>query len=106
MKALAHPTRVAIIVKFGRDTNRKMSPVELAELLNVPLGTVAYHVRTLRDLGVLKPAGSAQRRGATEHYYRLESERIFDAAQVIQRANERAQRIVARAYKYAEKVAA
>jgi len=46
------------------------SPVVLANKLNQPLGTIAYHVRTLYDLGLLKLVSTRQRRGATEHYYR------------------------------------
>lgn len=45
------------------------SPVILAAKLEQPLGTVAYHVRTLYDLGLLKLVSTRQRRGATEHYY-------------------------------------
>jgi len=46
------------------------SPVILASKLSQPLGTVAYHVRTLYDLGLLELVRTRQRRGATEHYYR------------------------------------
>lgn len=46
------------------------SPVILAAKLDQPLGTIAYHVRTLYDLGLLKLVSTRQRRGATEHYYR------------------------------------
>ncbi len=45
------------------------SPVVLANKLDQPLGTIAYHVRTLYDLGLLKLVSTRQRRGATEHYY-------------------------------------
>ena len=41
----------------------------LAEQLDMPLGTIAYHVRTLHSLGLLKLVAKRQRRGATEHYY-------------------------------------
>ncbi len=46
------------------------SPVILAGKLDQPLGTIAYHVRTLYDLGLLELVSTRQRRGATEHYYR------------------------------------
>ncbi len=46
------------------------SPVVLASKLDQPLGTIAYHVRTLYDLGLLKLVSTRQRRGATEHYYK------------------------------------
>jgi hypothetical protein len=46
------------------------SPVILAAKLHQPLGTIAYHVRTLYELGLLELVSTRQRRGATEHYYR------------------------------------
>lgn len=53
----------------------------LADKLGVPLGTVAYHVRTLYDLGLLKLAKTRQRRGAVEHYYEaVEHPRFTDEA--------------------------
>jgi DNA-binding HxlR family transcriptional regulator len=51
-----------------------MSPVELARLLAEPqvsLGAMAYHVKKLAAAGVIKPAGTIQRRGAVEHRYSL-----------------------------------
>src|SRR3712207_9274529 len=69
VKALAHPLRVRII---GALENRTASPSELATELDAPLGTVSYHVRKLEALGLLKLVREAPRRGAVEHYYRVE----------------------------------
>jgi DNA-binding transcriptional ArsR family regulator len=66
LKALAHPTRVRIVAMLSE---RRASPVELSERLGETLGTVAYHVRTLRNLGVIKLVSTRQRRGAIEHIY-------------------------------------
>src|SRR5262249_53340421 len=45
------------------------SPKALADRLGISLGVVAYHVRTLHELDLLKLVGTRQRRGATEHMY-------------------------------------
>jgi DNA-binding transcriptional ArsR family regulator len=78
VKALAHPTRIRLLAMLRE---RRASPNELAERLGLPLGTVAYHVRTLRNLGVIKLVATAKRRGATEHYYEAtEHPRFTDEA--------------------------
>jgi predicted transcriptional regulator len=68
-KLVRHPIRVQIVAQLA--TKPKMSPKELAKELDVSLGVVAYHVRTLQEMGALKSMGTKQRRGATEHYYAL-----------------------------------
>jgi DNA-binding transcriptional ArsR family regulator len=69
VKALGHPTRVRIL---GVLRSRELvSPVELASELDVPLGTVGYHVRRLEALGFIELAKRTQRRGAVEHHYRV-----------------------------------
>ncbi len=45
------------------------SPKQLSDRLGVSLGVMAYHVRTLHQLDLLKLVGTRQRRGATEHMY-------------------------------------
>lgn len=77
-KALGHPLRVRILAMLEEE---RASPVMLAEQLGEPLGVVAYHVRTLKALGLIQLVGTRQRRGATEHYYKaLEHPRITDQA--------------------------
>jgi len=66
VKALAHPLRIRILALLEE---RNASPVQLAEHLQATLGTVAYHVRTLEKLGLIKLVETHQRRGATEHVY-------------------------------------
>lgn len=67
VRALAHPLRVAILDRMGWD---KASPNTLSELLDVRLSNTAYHTRELEKLGVITLVDTAQRRGATEHFYR------------------------------------
>src|SRR3954454_10121528 len=69
VKAMAHPLRLSIL---GALEHRTASPSELAEELGAPLGNVSYHVRQLHGLGLLKLVKETPRRGAVEHYYRLE----------------------------------
>ena len=72
-KVLSHPLRFEILTRLNE---RTYSPKELAGLTGQALGKVAYHVRVLEDLGCIELVDTAQRRGATEHYYRA-IERAF-----------------------------
>jgi DNA-binding transcriptional ArsR family regulator len=67
VKAMSHPLRVRILARLGE---RTASPNELAEWLDAPLGTVAYHVRTLRRLGLIELRRETRVRGAVQHHYR------------------------------------
>jgi DNA-binding transcriptional ArsR family regulator len=68
VKALAHPLRIRILAMLEE---QPASPVQLAEHFpDTSLGAVAYHVRTLLNLGLLELVATRQRRGATEHVYR------------------------------------
>lgn len=68
VKALSHPTRRRILELL--QARELASPVELAQELGIPLGTVSYHVRRLDQLGFIELAKRTQRRGAIEHHYR------------------------------------
>lgn len=69
---LIHPTQVAIIEAM-QWIDRPLSPVELVRVFDseIALSSVAYHVRRLSELDVLKRTGMRQVRGAREHFYRL-----------------------------------
>jgi DNA-binding transcriptional ArsR family regulator len=69
IRALAHPLRVRILEIL---TERVASPVHLSEELETGLSHVAYHTRTLEKCGCLQLVDTAQRRGATEHFYKAE----------------------------------
>lgn len=73
VKVCAHPLRPAILRAITE--NEKMSPRELSDLLDAPLGNVSYHVRTLAGLKLIKLAGKVPRRGAIEHFYRVDIDR-------------------------------
>jgi DNA-binding transcriptional ArsR family regulator len=66
-KALAHPLRARILVVLNEQV---ASPNEIAGMLDERLPNVSYHVRALVDLECIELVRTAQRRGATEHYYR------------------------------------
>lgn len=67
VKALAHPLRIQILEIL---TERVASPNDVAHQLNVGLTHVAYHTRALDRCGCLELVETAQRRGATEHFYK------------------------------------
>ena len=75
VKAMAHPLRHRLLIAYNE---RVASPNELAKLLDEPLGNVAYHTRILLDLEAIELVDTAQRRGATEHYYRAIMRAFFD----------------------------
>lgn len=66
-RALSHPLRVRILEILSE---RVASPNDLSTELGVDLGHIAYHTRTLDRCGCLELVDTAQRRGATEHFYR------------------------------------
>jgi DNA-binding transcriptional ArsR family regulator len=67
VKALSHPLRVRILAMLQE---RTATPVELAAWLGARLGTVAYHVRTLHELGLIELVDETRVRGAVAHHYR------------------------------------
>jgi hypothetical protein len=67
VRALAHPLRVQILEIL---TDRVASPHRLSIELETGLSDVAYHTRALDGYGCLELIETAQRRGATEHFYK------------------------------------
>jgi hypothetical protein len=67
IKALGHPVRANALTILNQ---RVASPKEIAGELDEQVGKVSYHVKELRALGCVELVDTAQRRGATEHYYR------------------------------------
>src|SRR3954465_10737868 len=65
LQGFGHPLRIRALVLLEGES----SPRELAELLDAPLGVVSYHVRMLRDYGLVKCTRTAPVRGALQHYY-------------------------------------
>lgn len=69
-KALAHPVRKRIIKALAR---RDASPKQLSDEFGVAIANVTYHARRLEEFGVIRLVDTARRRGAIEHYFRLET---------------------------------
>lgn len=67
VRALSHPLRVQILELL---TDRAASPNWLSEQLDASLSHVAYHTRALDKYGCLVLVDTAQKRGATEHFYK------------------------------------
>jgi DNA-binding transcriptional ArsR family regulator len=65
-----HPARDQIVDAM-RSYGQPISPTRLAEVTGNTLGSVAYHVRTLRGAGVVTLAEEGRVRGAVEHFYAL-----------------------------------
>jgi DNA-binding transcriptional ArsR family regulator len=66
-KAYSHPLRARILRLLGEGVR---SPGDLAVELGKPLGVVSYHVRMLRDYGMVELVRTEPRRGALQHFYR------------------------------------
>jgi hypothetical protein len=67
VRALAHPLRIKILEIL---TERVASPNRISGDLDAGLSHVAYHTRALDKCGCLELVDTAQRRGATEHFYK------------------------------------
>jgi DNA-binding transcriptional ArsR family regulator len=67
VRALSHPLRIKILEIL---TERVASPNRLSDDLETGLSHVAYHTRALDKCGCLELVDTAQRRGATEHFYK------------------------------------
>jgi DNA-binding transcriptional ArsR family regulator len=67
VRSLAHPLRIQILELL---TDHVASPNTLSAQLETSLSDVAYHTRALDRYGALELVDTAQRRGATEHFYK------------------------------------
>jgi predicted transcriptional regulator len=65
-KARAHPVRAELLAILE---HKAASPKDLAGEVGAPLGVVAYHVRVLHSLKLIRLIGLRGRRGAVEHRY-------------------------------------
>jgi DNA-binding transcriptional ArsR family regulator len=77
-RVLSHPLRpqiLQLLTHWG-----EASPSRLANELQVPLGTLSYHVRLLRDTGWIEQVRTEPRRGAIEHFYRAIARPLIDDA--------------------------
>jgi DNA-binding transcriptional ArsR family regulator len=74
-RSTAHPLRISILEILGMDGGRTLSPSELCKELQIPLSNTNYHVTELAKAGLIELVRRRQVRGATEHFYRIESGR-------------------------------
>ncbi len=65
--SVAQPLRIQILEALS---DHVASPHAMAERFEEGLTNVAYHTRALDRLGALELVDTAQRRGATEHFYK------------------------------------
>jgi hypothetical protein len=63
---MSHPLRARLYKSLQ---GRVASPRMLATELGVPLGNVAYHVRRLDELDLIRLVKVTRARGALEHHY-------------------------------------
>lgn len=63
LKAMAHPTRVAILKHL--EGGKQLTVTEIHELLGIEQSTTSHHLGILRDKGVL----CARREGKRTYYY-------------------------------------
>ena len=66
VRALSHPLRAKMLYALQE---REASPKELAAHFGVPLANVAYHMRVLRELKLVRLVRKTRRRGVVEHHY-------------------------------------
>ncbi|MFD7611876.1 ArsR/SmtB family transcription factor [Streptomyces sp. NPDC059828] len=69
-KALGHPVRHRMVNVLRQ---RPATLRQLADVLRVSKGTIGYHVRVLREAGLVRLAETRQVRGGTEQYFALVS---------------------------------
>jgi DNA-binding transcriptional ArsR family regulator len=67
VRSLAHPLRIQILELL---TDHVASPISISGQLEANLSDVSYHTRALDRYGALELVDTAQRRGATEHFYK------------------------------------
>lgn len=78
-RVLSHPLRPRILQVLT--IRGEASPNQIAGELGVPLGTLSYHTRLLRDSGWIELVREVPRRGAVEHFYRAVVKPVVHDAQ-------------------------
>ncbi len=89
ISALNHPLRRRILRAYFEDGYEMASSTQLANLIGLPLGNVAYHVKTLAALGLLRLTHRNKVRGAEERFYVLSLDDQTDCVRsVLERCRE------------------
>src|SRR4051794_13826999 len=68
-ETLMHPLRLKVIVYL--DEHGTGAPVDMYKALDTTLGSLAYHVRTLEQKGLIVLKEESRVRGAVKHTYKL-----------------------------------
>lgn len=68
LPAVAHPIRRRVL-RVLHEAGEARSPNEISEVLDAALSSVAYHVRVLRECGMVALTDTRPRGGSTEHFY-------------------------------------
>ena len=71
-RSLGHPLRLRIVVALDENA---VSPSDLGQRFDVALGLVAYHVRALRDDGLVERVDTRAARGSLQSFLPLERSR-------------------------------
>jgi DNA-binding transcriptional ArsR family regulator len=74
---LSHVLRQHILLAT---LQQEISPNELSKALDTGLSQVSYHVKVLRENGLIEQTRTAPRRGAVEHYYRASAKTLLPAS--------------------------
>jgi DNA-binding transcriptional ArsR family regulator len=72
-RALAHPARQRMLFRLGREA---ATLSRLAADLGISKGSAAYHLKVLREAGLVHLESTRKVRGGTEEYFRRSFERI------------------------------
>ena len=88
-KALSHPLRGELLSELAEAGRASPSQLASATGRGLSVSAVSYHVQQLRGLGLLRPAGTRQRRGAVEHFYELTSkgERVLGFLEAVEESS-------------------
>ena len=62
-----------MILEVMAESEEPMSPKLLSDHFDLPIGNVSYHVKCLHGARLIEMVDTAQRRGATEHFYTVAS---------------------------------
>lgn len=74
-RAYANPVRARALMILGA---RVASPSEIAEQIGETLGKVSYHIRELRDAGLIELVETDSSRGGVQHFYKATQLPIVD----------------------------
>src|SRR5918999_3158166 len=71
-KAMGHPLRQRLLFLLGEPATIS----QLASRLGIAKGSIAHHLKVLRDAGMVEVSETRQVRGGTEQYYRRSAARM------------------------------